>query len=125
MHQKCTYAILCCFLTAVVGCSGGNRQYAEVLTGGNVARGSSAISRYGCGSCHTIHGISGARGLVGPPLSGMRDRVYVAGMLPNTPENLERWIQDPLSINPGTAMPKVGLTHKDAADIVAYLYSLN
>jgi cytochrome c2 len=107
------------------GCNNANRQSAEVLTGGNVDRGVSAIVHYGCGSCHTIKGITGARGLVGPPLTGIRERVYVAGMLPNTPENLERWIQDPLSVNPGTAMPKVGLKPREAADIAAYLYSLN
>ena len=38
------------------------------MTGGDPTRGRSAISRYGCSTCHTIPGVSGANGLVGPPL---------------------------------------------------------
>ncbi len=59
------------FLLASCG-SGNQRQHvAEVTTGGNVYRGAAMIEYYGCGSCHTIPGISGAVGLAGPPLSGI------------------------------------------------------
>ncbi len=93
------------------------------ISGGDASRGSAAIYRYGCGACHTIQPLNNARGLVGPPLTGIRDRLYVAGMLQNTPENLEHWIRDPKSVNPNTAMPKLGVTSQDAIDIAAYLYS--
>ena len=46
-------------------------QIARATTGGSAARGSAAIARYGCGSCHIIPGVSGASGLAGPPLSGI------------------------------------------------------
>jgi cytochrome c1 len=59
---------------------------------------------------------------VGPPLTGIRNRVYVAGMLANTPENLARWIHDPKSVNNRTAMPNLGVTKEDAIDISTYLY---
>src|SRR5436305_11470613 len=95
---------------------------ASIVAGGDPQRGLSGISHYGCGSCHTVRGISSAHGLVGPPLTGIRDRMYVAGMLANSPGNLERWIKDPKSVNPNTAMLKLGLYDRDAADIAAYLY---
>jgi len=87
-------------------------------------RGAAAISHYGCGSCHSIEGIPGAHGLVGPPLSGLGKRVYIAGMLANTPDNLERWLRHPTKINQKTLMPDVGVTAQDATDVAAYLYSL-
>lgn len=87
-------------------------------------RGKVDILRYGCGSCHTVDGIRIARGLVGPPLTGLRSRLYVAGMLRNSPPNLVRWIQNPKEVNPNTAMPALGVTQQDAADIAAYIYSI-
>ena len=109
----------------LAGCSDRSStvRAAAVVTGGDPLRGEAAISRFGCGSCHTVAGIRSAHGLVGPPLTGIRDRMYVAGMLPNSPGNLMHWIRDPKSVNPGTAMPSLGLSERDAADIAAYLYS--
>lgn len=89
----------------------------------NAERGKAAIARYGCGACHTLKGVSGANGLVGPPLTGIRTRMYVAGMLNNTQDNLASWIHDPKATNPKTAMPRVGATDQEARDIAAYLYS--
>lgn len=71
-----------------------------------------------------IPGISGAVGLVGPPLSGIGSRIYVAGVLQNTPENMMRWIENPKAVDEKTVMPNLGVTPKDAADIAGYLYTL-
>ena len=103
----------------------GNRPPSQMAlaAGGDPQRGAAHIARYGCGSCHTIGGISSAHGLVGPALNGVRDRMYIAGMLNNEPDNLIHWIRDPKSVNPHTAMPVLGLSERDAADIAAYLYS--
>lgn len=60
-------------------------RIAQAASGGSAARGSSALARYGCGSCHVIPGVSGASGLPGPPLSGIGNRIYIAGVLQNTP----------------------------------------
>jgi cytochrome c1 len=114
-------------LVALAGCRGNNPTYgvayAEAL-GGNPAHGPAIAERYGCGSCHTIPGVTGARGLVGPPLLWWSRRTFIAGELPNTPENLVRWIRDPQSVEPHTAMPALGLSDAEARDVAAYLYTL-
>ena len=99
-------------------------QVAMAATGGSAARGAAAIARYGCGSCHIIPGVSGASGLAGPPLSGIGSRIYVAGVLQNTPLNMIRWIENPPGVNEHTVMPNLGVTHQDAVDIAGYLYTL-
>ena len=91
---------------------------------GDARRGATLIAHYGCGYCHSIPGIDNAKGRVGPPLAGFGDRLYVAGMLPNTPENLAAWIEDPQRIVPGNVMPVLGVGDQDARDIAAYLQSL-
>jgi cytochrome c1 len=96
----------------------------QSITGGEAAHGPSAMRRYGCVSCHTIPGVTGARSLVGPPLGGIAYRAYVAGVLPNNPDNLMRFIRDPQSVDSLSAMPNTGVTEADARDIAAYLYTL-
>jgi cytochrome c len=88
------------------------------------ARGGREISRLGCGSCHTIPGIIGAHGKVGPSLEGFAGHSYVAGDLPNQPLNLEPWIQHPHAVHPDTVMPELGVTDAEARDIASFLYSL-
>jgi cytochrome c1 len=99
------------------------RAEAEALTGGNVEKGRRAIDIYGCGACHTIPGVRTARGLVGPPLDGFGERIYIAGTLPNTADNLAAWISHPTRVNPQTAMPETGITEPQARDVAAFLYS--
>jgi cytochrome c len=113
-------------IVVVTACGNGNqRQHtAQVTTGGNVLRGADMIQYYGCGSCHIIPGISGAAGLAGPPLSGIGNRIYIAGVLQNTPDNMMRWIENPKAVDEKTVMPYLGVTHRDAADIAGYLYTL-
>jgi len=107
---------------AATGCNAGARQ-AAMVTGGDPQRGRADIFKYGCGSCHTVAGIFDAHGLVGPPLSGIGDRMYIAGVLSNTPQNIIRWIRNPKDVNAKTAMPVLGVNEQDATDIASYLYS--
>ncbi|MFC0531705.1 c-type cytochrome [Phytohabitans kaempferiae] len=95
------------------------------VTSGDPVRGAELIGRYGCGTCHEVPGVRGADGMVGPPLTRFGSRSYIAGHLVNTGPNLWRWITDPQGVDPGTAMPDVGVTDADARDIVAYLMSLD
>jgi len=95
------------------------------MVGGNPHRGPMLIRSYGCSTCHTIAGVDGANGLVGPPLTGIADRAYIAGVLPNAPDNLVRWIENPKAVDPLTAMPVLGVSPADARDIAAYLYTLH
>jgi cytochrome c len=100
------------------------RTTAMELTGGDPDRGALGARRHGCGACHTIAGVPGADALVGPPLTGVRQRAYIAGALPNTPANLIRWIRHPKAVDSLTAMPDVGLTDAEARDIAAFLYTV-
>ena len=99
-------------------------EHLQQIGGGRADRGQAAIRRYGCGSCHTIPGIRGANGLVGPPLAGIASRVYVGGVATNTPDHMIQWLEDPRSLSPKTAMPNLGVTRGDAANIASYLYTL-
>ena len=94
------------------------------IPGGDPRRGKATIDAMGCGACHVIGGVALAHGEVGPPLDGVARRVIVGGVLPNTPENMMRWIEDPPAFAPNTAMPNLGVTPQSARDIVAYLYTL-
>lgn len=87
-------------------------------------RGADLMVDYGCGSCHVIPGIRAARGTVGPSLHGFANRSYVAGILPNRPGALTRWLIDPPAHAPQTAMPDMGIQEGQARDMAAYLYSL-
>jgi putative membrane protein len=92
--------------------------------GGDASHGAALMRQFGCGSCHVIRGVSGADGMVGPPLNDIANRIYVAGMLRNTPDNMVRWLMYPQQVVPGNAMPDMGITFKQARDMTAYLYTL-
>jgi cytochrome c len=96
---------------------------ARALTGGDPANAATLATRYGCAGCHTIPGLPGAEGRVGPPLKGLRQRVFVAGVLPNTADNLINWIVAPHRYAPRSAMPETGIGSDGARDIAAYLYA--
>jgi len=109
----------------LAGCNGGRvTDPYGVAMGGNAREGKKVIQAYGCGACHIIPGIHAADGLVGPPLYFFSRRTMIAGELPNTPDNLVRWIQNPPSVEPGTAMPNLGLDEQQSRDAAAYLYTL-
>ena len=90
----------------------------------DAARGRVALHQYACPTCHEIPGIVGADNAVGPPLGGLASRTYLAGVLPNTPDNLVAWLRDPKAVVPGTAMPDLGVAESDARDMAAYLATL-
>lgn len=110
---------LIAFLLALAGC--GSEPPA---LGGDPGRGKLLLRQYGCAGCHRIEGVPTARGNVGPPLDGLAKRVYLAGRLPNTAENLAHWIRRPREVDPRTAMPDMQVTEAHARDMVAYLYTL-
>jgi putative membrane protein len=107
-----------------VGCDRSADQIASQLTGGDPAKGKHAIVNYGCDTCHSIPGVLTATATVGPPLSQVALRSYLAGRIDNTPENMIKWIRQPRSVDPQTAMPETGVTEADGRDIAAYLYTL-
>jgi len=108
------------------GCTGGRVAYINYLvpTGGASSPGAQVIQSKDCGSCHTIPGIRGANGSVGPPLTLFARRTFIAGEIPNTPANLALWVRTPQTVEPKTAMPNLGLSEQQARDVAAYLYTL-
>jgi len=102
-----------------------NGSHLVVVPGGNPERGADLIATYGCGNCHTIPGIHDARGLIGPPLTAWSRRSFIAGELANTPDNLVRWIENQQAVEPGTAMPNLGIPAPSARDVAAYLYTIH
>lgn len=96
---------------------------AVALTGGDIKRAPDLIRRYGCAGCHTIPGVPGGDGQVGGPLKDIRQRVYVGGVITNSPDNMIKWIVSPQSFSPRSAMPATGISEAEARDVAAYLYS--
>lgn len=104
----------------------GIRRYPPETTwhvhGGDAQRGRAVLEARGCGGCHMIPGIRSATGRAGPSLEYFSERMYIGGQLPNTPENLIAWLQDPQRYAPGTAMPNLLIDEAAARDMAAYLY---
>ena len=99
------------------------RERAAAITGGDPARGEAMFIQYGCGSCHGLKHVRKASGAVGPPLDGIAVRAMLAGRLDNSPENLQSWIRNPQRVSPGTAMPDLNVSERDARDLSAFLYT--
>ena len=73
---------------------------------------------------HDLSRDSGPGGLArlrGTAADRHRARKYLAGTLPNSPENMVRWIREPKSISPETLMPDLSVSDEHARDIAAYL----
>jgi cytochrome c oxidase subunit 2 len=77
-----------------------------------------------CAACHAIRGTP-AGGILGPDLSHFGDRESIAsGLLPNTPANLARWINNTQTIKPGVKMPELHMLASEIDDVTSYLESL-
>jgi cytochrome c2 len=115
---------MCALFLALAGAAALAQEAIPPLASGSPAHGAALIAAKGCGACHTIPGIGGANGLVGPPLTLMGRRTFVAGLLRNTPQNLAAWVFEPQRFVPGNAMPSTGLTESEALDVAAYLETI-
>ena len=104
----------------------GDRQavrIAETLTAGKASAAPPLMRRYGCTGCHTIPGLPGADGQVGPALFDLQARVYIGGHVRNTADNLVRFLVNPRAFSPASAMPATGLSEAEARDVAAWLYA--
>jgi cytochrome c len=120
MPSRCAIAMLT--LAAVTAAAG--VRAGEMLQNGNHERGRRLLAQYQCASCHRIPGVEGPQGHDGPALGGTGRAAYIAGHLPNTPDTLARFVQNPQRLKPGTLMPALGVTAADARDMAAYLQRL-
>ena len=94
---------------------------------GDAAAGRDLFLRKGCIACHVAQGVQGATGTIGPNLNGIGDpakRPKLADGAANTPEHIREWIKDPQALKPGTMMPNLQLTDKEADDLTALLVTL-
>jgi cytochrome c oxidase subunit 2 len=93
-------------------------------TSEEAARGQVVFNRQTCAGCHTVRGTQ-STGSVGPDLSDFGSRQSIGSLaVPNTRENLARWIDDPQSVKPGNLMPPTKLSADDMAALTAYLEGL-
>lgn len=112
-----------CATALLAGCDNGEKAPLAPASG-DPARGRLLMAQYQCGACHAIADVPAARGVIGPSLDGYGRRSYIAGHIPNAPDALARWIVDPASMKPGTAMPAMGVSPDDARHMAAYLTAL-
>jgi cytochrome c oxidase subunit 2 len=88
------------------------------------AEGQTVFMHNACINCHAVGGTV-ANGRFGPDLTHLASRDTIAsGAVPNTPENLRKWIDDPNSLKPGSLMPSMHLNSHDLDVITAYLTQL-
>jgi cytochrome c oxidase subunit 2 len=77
-----------------------------------------------CAGCHAVRGTEAA-GVLGPDLSHLMLRTTLgAGTLPNDPQHLAQWINDPQGVKPGNLMQKPELSGTELAAIDVYLGTL-
>lgn len=90
----------------------------------SLEQGKTVLLQYACHTCHHIEGVVGPPTRVGPPLVDWPRRKYIAGVAPNTPDNLVRWIMAPHDMSPQTLMPDLNVAEAHAREMAAYLFSL-
>jgi cytochrome c oxidase subunit II len=88
------------------------------------SEGRAVFQHNACISCHTIAGTV-ATGRFGPDLTHLASRQTIAsGAVPNTPENIRKFVQNPDHFKPGVLMPSMHLTDHELDAVTAYLTSL-
>jgi len=107
-----------------------NQQPAEAAKDADSAAGEQLFVTRGCAGCHTINGLEGANGKVGPDLTHLYSRSYFAGASFELNErNLRRWLRDPPAMKPmvpenNQGMPDLGLSEEEITQLIAYLETL-
>ena len=90
--------------------------------GAEYAAGEKLFMAKGCMGCHSLQAVGAPKGMIGPNLANVGARSHIAaGWLPNTDENLERWIREPQTVKKGVLMPNLGVTVEEARALRAYL----
>ena len=85
--------------------------------------GKEIFTQSACMGCHTVAGVSA--GILGPNLTHFGSRKTFAGaILPTTPENLAKWVENPAHLKPGVLMPNLGMREEQSKALAAYLLSL-
>ena len=86
-------------------------------------KGKEIFTTSACVGCHTIQGMSG--GVMAPDLTHFGSRkTFASALLPSTPDNLARWVENPEHLKPGALMPNLGIRSDQSLAVAAYLLSL-
>jgi cytochrome c oxidase subunit II len=90
----------------------------------SAAEGEAVFQHNACISCHTVAGTV-ATGRFGPDLTHVASRDTIAsGAVPNNPENLRTFIDNPSHFKPGVLMPPMHLNQHDLDAVTRYLTTL-
>jgi hypothetical protein len=109
---------------ALSACEEASTPVEQRIIGANPEAGRAVIAAIECGVCHRIPGVAGANGIVGPPLDAFGRRQFIAGVHPNQPTTLVKWVMNAPALAPDTGMPDLDLTETQARNVAAYLYTL-
>lgn len=85
-------------------------------------RGLAAMERVQCGACHDIPGVRWPKGRSGPALHDFASRNTIAGSLPNRPDVLAAFVRNAPAVKPGSPMPPMPVSEREARDIAFALY---
>lgn len=101
-----------------------HEQQQPAVSDSSMAGGRALFQAKACFICHTVRGTPAA-GKIGPDLTHLMSRDTIgSGSVPNTPENLRRWIHNPDTFKPGSLMPAPNIADQELAEIAAYLSTL-
>tara|TARA_R110002110_G_scaffold21107_2_gene84219 strand:+ start:225 stop:584 length:360 start_codon:yes stop_codon:yes gene_type:complete len=81
--------------------------------------GASLYVAKGCAACHRKNSSN-----ICPSLVNFAEKSLIAGKVPNTPENLRKWLKNPSSIKKGSAMPNLGLSDEEIELLIEYIQTL-
>jgi nitric oxide reductase subunit C len=99
---------------------GGGTSSGNAGASDQVLQGQQIYNQKGCNACHMINGQGAST--PGPDLSRIGSQPYDA--LPNDPEFIRKWLENPVAQKPTTTMPRIELTSGEIDALVAYLTSL-
>ena len=96
----------------------------ETVPTGNAEGNKKVFIAKACTGCHTIQGVPEAQGKVGPELTHWASNPLIVDVLPNTEENLKKYLRDPTAVKPRALMPNQYLTDSELEALVAFLQTL-
>jgi cytochrome c oxidase subunit 2 len=96
----------------------------EIADDSIAQEGAMMFVRKTCLGCHSIMANSNEVH-IGPDLSHFGSRqTILSGMMPNTNENLTRWLQNPQKVKEGALMPDFMLSKDEVKALATYLEGL-
>ncbi len=126
--EKLTTFILLTLISALPACDrfrDFDFERGARLTGGDPELGREKLGQHSCISCHIIPGVPRADGTSGPSLAHWSKRRNFLLTYPNTPADVEKWLENPSHLKAGTTMPSLNVSPQDSRYMAAYLYSIN